>query len=65
MTMPPTVNAQAMIELGKKILKKYSGTKTIYWVGGVSATVRTRVESGGTMLALHEECCYGQLRANG
>jgi hypothetical protein len=32
MTMPPTVNAPAMIELGKKILKKYSGTKTIYWI---------------------------------
>jgi len=32
MTMPPTVNAQAMIELGKKILKKYSGSKTIYWI---------------------------------
>jgi transposase len=32
MTMPPTVNAQAMIELGKKILKKYVGKKTIYWI---------------------------------
>jgi transposase len=32
MTMPPTVNAQAMIELGQKLLRKYSGTKTIYWI---------------------------------
>jgi transposase len=32
MTMPPTVNAQAMIALGKKILKKYPGDKTIYWI---------------------------------
>ena len=32
MTMPPTVNAQAMIELGQKLLRKYLGTKTIYWI---------------------------------
>jgi transposase len=32
LTMPPTVNAQSMIELGKKILKKYLGKKTIYWI---------------------------------
>ena len=32
MTMPPTVNAQAMIELGKKILKKYGDKKLIYWI---------------------------------
>jgi transposase len=32
-TMPPTVNAQAMIELGKKLLKKYPEMeKTIYWI---------------------------------
>ena len=31
-TMPATVNAQSMIELGKKVLKKYQGTKTIYWI---------------------------------
>jgi len=30
--MPLTVNAQSMIELGKKILKKYVGVKTIYWI---------------------------------
>ena len=30
-----------------------------------SATVLTRVESGGTMLAVHKECCYGKLRTNG
>lgn len=32
MTMPSVVNAQAMIELGKKILQKYSGMQTIYWI---------------------------------
>jgi transposase len=32
LTMPPTVNAQAMIELGKKIEKAYPGKKTIYWI---------------------------------
>jgi Transposase and inactivated derivatives len=32
MTMPSTVNAQSMIELGKQILKKYLGEKTIYWI---------------------------------
>jgi len=31
-TMPSTVNAQAMIELGKKILKKYPDKKRIYWI---------------------------------
>jgi transposase len=32
-TMPPTVNAQAMIELGKKLLKRYPEIeKTIYWI---------------------------------
>jgi transposase len=31
-TMPSTVNAQSTIELGKKILKKYSIEKTIYWI---------------------------------
>jgi transposase len=32
-TMLATVNAQAMIELGKKLLKKYPGVeKTIYWI---------------------------------
>jgi transposase len=33
MSMPPTVNAQSMIELGKKIVKKYPDVeKTIYWI---------------------------------
>jgi transposase len=32
MTMPPTVNAQAMIELGKELLKKYPLAETIYWI---------------------------------
>jgi len=33
MSMPPTVDAQAMIELGKKLLKKYPDIeKTIYWI---------------------------------
>ena len=32
LTMPATVNAQAMIELGKKIEKAYPGKKTIYWI---------------------------------
>jgi hypothetical protein len=32
MTMPPTVNAQAMIGLGKKLLEKYSLAETIYWL---------------------------------
>jgi transposase len=32
MTMPSTVNAQAMIELGQKLLKKYFDKKRIYWI---------------------------------
>ena len=33
MTMPSVVNAQAMIDVGKTILKKHSDTeKTIYWI---------------------------------
>jgi transposase len=33
LTMPPTVNAQSMIELGKKLLKKYPEIEnTIYWI---------------------------------
>ena len=33
MKMPSVVNAQAMIDLGETILKKYSDTeKTIYWI---------------------------------
>jgi transposase len=31
-TMPPSVNAQSMIELGTKILEKYPGEKKIYWI---------------------------------
>jgi transposase len=32
LTMPPTVNAVSMIELGEKLLKKYSSEKTLYWI---------------------------------
>ena len=43
-TMPLTVNAQAMIELGKKLLKKYPEIeKTIYWIVDNAKYHRARI----------------------